>query len=135
MPSIRRAASADLPAIERIVRDAYSVYLKRLGKPPGPMLDDYAAIVAAGRAFVVDEPDHMLLNNVAVAPGSQGRGFGRALIDFAEGEARARGFRELRLYTHERMTENIALYRRLGFEETHRGEVSGYARVFMRKRI
>ena len=35
----------------------------------------------------------------------------------------------------ERMTENIALYARLGFEETGRGHEAGYDRVFMRKRI
>ena len=42
---------------------------------------------------------------------------------------------ELRLYTHETMTENIALYTRLGFAETGRGHDAGYDRVFMTKRL
>ena len=33
------------------------------------------------------------------------------------------------------MTENIALYTRLGFEETGRGRQDGYDRVFMRKQV
>ena len=40
---IRPAKAADCAAVEAIVRAAYSIYLDRMGKPPGPMLDDYAA--------------------------------------------------------------------------------------------
>jgi hypothetical protein len=39
------------------------------------------------------------------------------------------------LYTNIVMTENLALYTRLGFEETHRADEDGYRRVFMRKRL
>ena len=38
-------------------------------------------------------------------------------------------------YTHEKMTENIDLYRRIEFFETGRGHEDGYDRVFMTKRI
>ncbi len=38
---IRPAAIADLPAVERIVRRSYAEYIERIGKPPGPMADDY----------------------------------------------------------------------------------------------
>ena len=58
-----------------------------------------------------------------------------ALIDFAEAEARRRGFAEIQLYTHALMTENIALYRRIGFVETHRVSEKGYDRVYMSKRL
>ncbi|HTV87634.1 MAG TPA: GNAT family N-acetyltransferase [Stellaceae bacterium] len=126
---------------------AYAVYIPRIGKPPGPMLDDYAQLIAAGAVSVLEEPagtvaaivvlspkpDHLLLDNIAVRPERQGRGLGRRLIEFAEAEARRRGFAELRLYTHEKMVENIAIYRRLGFVETGRAEEAGYDRVFMRK--
>lgn len=146
--TIRPAGAADAKAIAALVKDAYSMYLTRMGKPPGPMLDDYDAVVARGEASVleidgaivgaivlVDEADHLLLDNVAVAPSAKGKGLGRQLVAFAESEARRRGFAEVRLYTHESMTENQALYLRLGFVETHRGEQNGYARVFMTKRL
>jgi ribosomal protein S18 acetylase RimI-like enzyme len=148
MVKLRPAAIEDVAGIEALVRAAYSIYLPRIGKPPGPMLDDYRAVVADGRVTVADDtgrlaglivllpqPDHLLLDNVAVAPEGQGRGLGRRLIAFAEAEARRLGRHEIRLYTHLTMTENIALYRRLGFVETHRGEQAGYSRVFMRKPI
>ena len=85
--------------------------------------------------MLLPKPDHLLLDNVAVRPDRQGHGTGRALIAFAETEARRRGFAELRLYTHVTMVENIALYTGLGFRATGRGVEAGYERVFMRKPI
>jgi ribosomal protein S18 acetylase RimI-like enzyme len=142
---IRPADAADLPAVQRIVAAAYTKYIARIGKPPGPMLDDYAALIRGHNVWVIGQPirgaivllaedDHLLLDNVAVDPAAQGQGVGRALIAFAEAEARRRGYAELRLYTHETMTENIALYSRTGWTETGRAEQNGFARVFFRKR-
>ena len=146
---IRCARAEDRAAVEAIVRDAYAIYIERIGKPPGPMLDDYAALIADGAVNVLEEaggtmaaiivllrkPDHLLLDNIAVRLDRQGSGLGRRLIAFAEAEARRLGHAELRLYTHETMTENIALYTRLGFVETGRGQAAGYDRVFMTKRL
>lgn len=145
---IRPAEIADSPAMTRIVEAAYSKYIARIGKPPGPMLDDYAAHIRAHTAWVIEcdgavsglivllpEVDHLLLDNIAVDPGSHGRRIGGALMRFAEAEALRRGYRELRLYTHEKMTENLAMYPALGWEETGRGEQAGYQRVFFRKAV
>src|ERR1700753_4210575 len=43
---IRAATAADVPAIAEIVNEAYRHYIARIGKPPGPMLDNYAARVS-----------------------------------------------------------------------------------------
>jgi ribosomal protein S18 acetylase RimI-like enzyme len=140
---------ADRDAVEAVVHRAYASYVERIGKPPGPMLDDYGKRIAEGSASVLEgadgailaiivllpHGDHLLLDNIAVRPEAQGQGLGRRLVAFAEEEARRRGFAELRLYTHQTMTENIALYRRLGFVETGRGHEDGYDRVFMAKRL
>lgn len=146
---IRLAGPDDRHAVEEIVTAAYVHYVERIGKPPAPMLDDYGALIGADQVHVLEEndrtvaaiivllpqADHLLLDNIAVRPGRQGRGLGRQMIAFAEDETRRLGFVELRLYTHEKMTENIALYTRLGFAETGRGQERGYERVFMRKAL
>jgi GNAT superfamily N-acetyltransferase len=149
-PAIRRATANDQGAVEAVVRAAYAVYVVRIGKPPGPMLDDYGRLIASGAVHVLDDvdhctisalivllpkADHLLLDNIAVRPDCQGRGLGHQLIAFAEAEARRLGFDELRLYTHVMMTENIVLYGRIGFVETGRGRDAGYDRVFMTKRL
>jgi N-acetylglutamate synthase-like GNAT family acetyltransferase len=150
---IRLARAADVAAVSAIVKDAYSIYLARNGKIPGPMRDDYAALIAdqrvhvleeqvleakgeiAGLVVLIPEARAMLLDNVAVHPRAQGRGFGVRLIAFAEQRARAAGLPALRLYTQDIMTENLALYSRLGFVETHRGEEIGLNRVYMTKTL
>jgi ribosomal protein S18 acetylase RimI-like enzyme len=145
---IRLAAAPDRPLVEAIVRAAYAHYVPRIGREPGPMLDDYGTLIGAGHVYVLEhagvargilvlipEPDTMLLDNVAVDPAAQGLGLGRALLMFAERAARAAGYRSIRLYTNAAMTENIALYSRIGYVETHRGEEKGLRRVYMVKRF
>jgi len=147
-PRIRAATAADAAAIAAIVDQAYRHYIARIGKPPGPMVDEYAARVSEGAVWVSEEgavivsiigllpaPDYLLLDNIAVSPARQGVGLGRRLLAFAEAEALQRGYREIRLYTHQTMVENQRLYASLGYEETERGTQAGYDRVFMRKRL
>lgn len=143
--AIRLARPGEAPAVRALVEAAYHPYIARIGKPPGPMLDDYARRIAGEQAWVLEQGVHirailvleardgdLLLDNVAVAPEWQGKGLGRVLIAFAAKEARRRGFTVLRLYTHVLMTKNIALYRRVGFVETHRVHEKGFERVYMR---
>jgi GNAT superfamily N-acetyltransferase len=70
-----------------------------------------------------------------VEPARRGAGDGRALLDFAEAEARRRGLPEIRLYTNELMARNIALYAARGYAETERRQEKGFSRVFMAKRV
>jgi GNAT superfamily N-acetyltransferase len=145
---IRAALNRDASAMHDVVRAAYQHYIPRIGKPPGPMLDDYSRRIADGQAWVLEDAGHIvgilvleetpagfLLDNIAVLPASQGKGHGRVLIEFAEADARRRGFREIHLYTHALMAENIALYGRIGFVETHRVSEKGYDRVYMTKQL
>ena len=145
---IRLGLPHDAGAVRDVVHAAYQQYVARIGKPPAPMLDDYVQRIANAQAWVLEDDgaivgilvveeraDGFLLDNVAVLPRCHGRGFGRALIAFAEAEARRRGWREIQLYTHALMTENQALYRRLGFIETARVQEKGFDRVYMRKRV
>ena len=139
---IRPATAEDLPAMCRIVEAAYAPHAAVIGRRPAPMDEDHAAQIAAGQVWIappdgvlvlVETEQGLLVDNVAVDPSAQGKGIGRALLAFAEAEARRRGVARLLLYTHARMTANIALYRRLGWRETHRGLQDGFDRVFMEK--
>jgi ribosomal protein S18 acetylase RimI-like enzyme len=144
----RMAVPSDLPSVVDIVWRAYLPYVDRVGRKPGPMTDDYSALIGSSRVHVIDndgsvqailvlipEDDVMLLDNIAVAPSAQRRGLGRKLIDYAEKIARELGYRSIRLYTNEVMTENIDLYARIGYLETHRGEEAGLKRVHMAKAL
>jgi ribosomal protein S18 acetylase RimI-like enzyme len=147
-PIIRQAEEFDVAEIERVVHAAYEHYIPRIGKPPAPMTDDYHLQVARGNVWVVvlaeeivglvvltPAADHMLLDNVAVRPERQGSGLGRLLIDFAESRTRQCCYREIQLYTNELMHENLALYKKLGYQETSRGLNSGFKRVFLKKTL
>lgn len=145
---IRRAVTADAEAVTGCVAAAYRHYIPRIGKPPGPMLADYAAVIAqhpvwvaeidgtvAALLVLVQRQSSMLLDNVAVHPAYQGRGLGHQLITLAEDEARRQGHTDIQLYTHEKMTENIAMYRKLGYREVERRIEAGYRRVYLSKQL
>ena len=145
---LRGATPADREPVQRLVEAAYGGYVEAIGRRPAPMDADYAALIAAGRVTVAERDgavvgllvlvpmdDHLLVENVAVAPAMQGRGLGRGLMAFAERRAAELDLPEVRLYTNQLMTENLALYPALGYTETARRVEDGFARVYFGKRI
>jgi ribosomal protein S18 acetylase RimI-like enzyme len=145
---IRPATAAEADTVLDVVHAAYRHYIARIGREPGPMADDYGRLVAdrqvwvltadediAGVLVLEERASSFLLDNIAVRPDCQGKGYGRALMAFAEAEGRLRGRREISLYTHVLMTENQALYRRLGYVETRRVSEKGFDRVYMAKAL
>jgi N-acetylglutamate synthase-like GNAT family acetyltransferase len=145
---LRRADTADLPAIRTVVEQAYTKYIERIGRPPAPMTADYAALLTSSRVWVIDcgttivgmlvtenQGDHLLLDSIAVAPGTQGSGYGGQLMARAELDAVELGLPEVRLYTNEAMTENLTFYPRHGYRETGRATQDGYRRVFFSKPV
>ena len=99
------------------------------------MGDRARSLAVAGIIVLLPRPDHLLLDNIAIASARQGSGLGRRLLAFAEAEAVRRGYCEIRLATHQKMTESQRLYAAIGYEETGRGTEAGYERVFMSKRL
>jgi ribosomal protein S18 acetylase RimI-like enzyme len=145
---LRPATAADVPRLTELVRAAYGQYVERLGRPPRPMTDDYADVVRDFRVTVAERgvgivglivlgvsDEGFLIDNVAVDPSQQGGGVGRALFEHAEAEARRAGFDSIYLYTHERMTENLALYSRIGYVEYDRRLHGGACLVYLRKKL
>jgi protein-S-isoprenylcysteine O-methyltransferase Ste14/ribosomal protein S18 acetylase RimI-like enzyme len=143
---LRPATPADVPRLTELVRAAYGHYVERLGGPPRPLIDDYDEVVRGRRVtvaerggevaglIVLDEDEEgFLVDNVAVDPAHQGTGVGRALLEHAEDAARAAGFDSIYLYTHELMTENLALYGRIGYVEYARRRHGDASLVYLRK--
>jgi ribosomal protein S18 acetylase RimI-like enzyme len=146
--SFRSAIGADVPKVAALVNAAYGHYVERIGMVPRPMTDDYAAVIANRRVTVAEchgtivgvivltvDDEGFLIDNVAVDPSHRGKGLGRALLEFAEAEARRAGFDSIHLYTHEKMTENIALYSRLGYVEYDRRSQGEFSLVYMWKHL
>ena len=146
--TLRPARPADAASIAACVCEAYVHYIERIGKQPGPMLDDYDEVVRHSQVHVAIAAERVVgaivlqvtgegfyVDNVSVRPAAKGQGVGRLLLELAESEARKQGYASLYLATHERMTENRALYARAGYVEYDRRVVNGYPRVFFRKAL
>jgi ribosomal protein S18 acetylase RimI-like enzyme len=145
---IRAASPQDAETIAALTDAAYSKYIPRLGRKPQPMTADYRQVVAkhavwllcmgdqpAGVLVLMREPEAMLIYSVAISPEVQKRGLGRRLLAWAEQQARQAGYALIRLYTNERMQENIAWYQRLGYQETHREPLQGSRLVHLARRL
>lgn len=146
--TVRAAHQGDAVATAACVNAAFEPYVERIGRPPAPMLSDYAALAAEGKVWVAERQERVVgvlvqyetedgfyIDTVAASPQTHGTGVGRALLEFAEGEARGRGFESIYLCTNSKMTENQVLYPKIGYVEYDRRAQGGYERVFYRKRL
>jgi ribosomal protein S18 acetylase RimI-like enzyme len=144
--SFRTATTADAPEMAALVNTTYGHYVERIGMLPRPMTDDYAKVIANQQVTIAEnhgtivglivltvDDEGFLIDNVAVDPSHRGKGLGRALLEFAETEARRRGFDSIYLYTHEKMTENLTIYSRIGYVEYDRRSQGEFSLVYMRK--
>jgi GNAT superfamily N-acetyltransferase len=127
MVTVHLAAPGEAAALGAIAREAYHRYVPRIGREPAPMSADYAAAVGDGQAWVaagqgqvigfvvlIAQLDHLLVRDLAVRPPWQGRGVGSRLLALAEDVAGRLRLAEIRLYTNEAMTENLAITRGAG---------------------
>ncbi len=134
--TIRQAQESDASAIQALTHTAYKKWVAVLGREPRPMTIDYSEAVKKHRfdllfndldlaALIgtVQQDDHLLIVNVAVAPEFQGRGFGIRLLKLAEELSAAASLQGTKLYTNKLFTENLSLYTWLGYtlerEEEH----------------
>ena len=144
--SLRQAEESDASRVSELVDAAYGHYVDRIAGLPGPMTQDYRRVIRDADVTVAVRGETVLgvlvlnvtdegfvIENVAVHPSERGQGLGRALLEVAEDEARRAGFTSIYLYTHEKMTENQALYRKIGYVEYDRRSRGNVTLVYMRK--
>ena len=145
----RRAVAADAAAVTALSQAAYQKFVERIGRLPQPLTADYAEVIRTDETWVAEDnggklvgvlvlkpaSDHLLIWSVAVAVELQRSGIGRRLLALAEREALRRGVPEIRLYTNEKMAENIALYERHGYAISQREVREDRVLVHMSKKI
>ncbi len=146
--SIRIAKLKDENQIIDCINSSYEKYIERIGKKPAPMLSNYKEKIInkhvhvmekdntiLGLVILVPKTDHLYLGNLAVQPRMQGKGIGRQLMEFAERLSICSGLPEIRLFTNEKMYENLVIYPKLGYTEIERKTEDGYNRVYFKKTI
>ena len=153
--SIRAAQLADAPAIAAVIRAAFEPYRGRLQPTPSALsetAETIAARLAKGRGFVAEgggrivaciltvanSAEELYVGRLAVHPEWQGRGIATRLMAAAEEMARKDGFAFLALGVRLALTDNRALFEKLGFRfhsaERHPG-FSEPTYIFMRKEL
>ncbi len=93
----------------------------------------YAGDRLAGLIETVPEGDYILIENVAVLPAFQGRGFGKRLLKLAEELAASAELTGVRLYTNKLFLQNIRLYEGLGYRVEREETMNGGIAVYMAK--
>jgi RimJ/RimL family protein N-acetyltransferase/GNAT superfamily N-acetyltransferase len=146
--TLRRGGPDDVPAIEALQHAAYKPNAAILGSEPIPLRWDYGAIMQRCEVWLAEvlgkpvgvlilemHQDHVMLESVATAPGTQGTGLGGMLLTAAEFRAADHGLKVIRLYTGEKLTRNVDWYRRRGYGIEHIETVDDRRLVHMIKRL
>ena len=152
---IRQALESDCTAIAACAKAAYDMYIDRIGKPPAPMVADFASQILENKVQVLERRQQLIgyvvsfpvtpisvtdtsiyfIENIAVHPTHQGAGLGKLLINQVIVSARQCNCNTIELYTNELMVENIVWYNRLGFREFDRRQEDGFSRVYLRLKL
>ncbi len=146
---LRRALPADAAAVRDLTRAAYAKWVPVIGREPLPMRADYDRAVQDHIVVLCEEgnqlvalieliasENHLLIENLAVRPGDQGKGLGAALLAHADDIAQSLDLKEVRLFTNAAFATNLGFYARRGYSEYRRGTmVPGSVTVFMRKQL
>ncbi|SLN49039.1 putative acetyltransferase [Aquimixticola soesokkakensis] len=146
---IRKATSEDESGVRLCAEDAYEQYVAAIGKKPAPMVADFGSLIASGSVYIAveadaelngfivfyQEDDYFMLENVAVHANATGKGVGKRLITFCEQQAKQSGVKRVKLYTNEKMSENLSIYPHLGYREIDRRTEDGFNRVFFEKSL
>ena len=140
-PLVRATDPYDWPGVLALIQRAFAGMEGRIDPPSSVHRLTAEGIAAQARTgeiwvvpplqacmFLTPKDGRLYLGKLAVEPALQGRGLARQLVALAEERARALGFAILELETRVELTENHAIFARLGFVETGRKAHPGYNR-------
>lgn len=146
--TMRIAAISDAEAVTALTRMAYAKWIPVIGREPLPMKADHAAFIKENRVDLlfcgvdlvalvetIQRKEDILIENVAVDPRFQKRGYGRKMVVHAEQLAVQAGLDVVRLYTNSLFEVNIRLYNSLGYQFERSEERNGGVAIHMLKRL
>jgi ribosomal protein S18 acetylase RimI-like enzyme len=146
--ALRQGVTSDAAAIRALTCEAYAKWIAVIGREPKPMTADYVQALRTHRfdllhidgalAALIETAamaDHLLIENLAVAPSFQARGLGRKLMAQAETVANSAGLSEIRLYTNKLFAENLRFYGGLGYRVDREEAFLGGQIVHMSKSL
>ena len=128
---VRPAEDEEAPLVHSIMQKAYDEY-RGLLRPASSAHSETVQEVrqamgrgggvlaflqgnAVGSARFVLEDGYMYIGRLSVLPDYRRRGVGRAMMEWLEGQARSRGYREVRLGVRLALMNNWRLYSSLGY--------------------
>jgi GNAT superfamily N-acetyltransferase len=151
---LRAATAADADQLSQLIIAAFSSYEIRLDPPSSALTETPeairakfpthgAAIAESGRAGIgcvlfTPEESALYVGRLAVDPAWRRRGVARALIAYAEAEARRRTLDRLRIQVRIPLLGNQLLFKSCGFVEVSRECHPGYTEpttIRMEKRL
>jgi GNAT superfamily N-acetyltransferase len=145
---IRKPRGRDLQPLHYLIDSTYDEMVAHLGIPPWPQRANLAWLIHSGTLWVLEAGGciaatirldvywtFVKLELVTVLPQFQRRGYGRALIEFAEQRTRHLRRGSMQLMTHERMVDAIDFYLHLGFAEMRRYKLQGHLFIHMGKAV
>ncbi len=128
------ATAAESPLVLQIMKEAFAEYQGVLDPPSGVDAETVAdvedALTEGGNLLAWEgqnalasarfrlTPEHLYVGRLAVLPSQRGRGIASAIMRHMETLAYAAGRPEIALGTRLRLSQNVALYRKLGYEIT-----------------
>lgn len=148
METIRIATISDAEAVTALTRAAYARWVPVIGRKPLPMKVDHAAFIRDHRVDLlfagpdlaalvetIQRENDILIENVAVEPRFQKRGYVRKMVAYAEQLAVQADVGIVRLYTNSLFKENLRLYASLGYEIEREEARNGGVAIYMFKRV
>lgn len=144
MVEVRRGDGfADWAGLLALIRAAFAGMEGRIDPPSSLTRMDAEALAAKAEAetlllaweegrlagcLFAERREVLYVGKMAVAPGLQGRGIGRALMAAAEGLAREAGLPALELQTRVELTDNHRAFGRMGFARVGETAHPGFSR-------